>query len=101
MSRQLDEEREVRAAKRSAALMKALDYGIVGALQTQGIDLLGLSIRYDAFNCLLTIRADIGGVRSVCFVGSDSIANCYLKAESDASRDALKWRPDAFYVGIG
>lgn len=96
MSRQLDLEQEVRESKRRDALIKALDYGIVGALQTKGIELLGLSLKYDAFNCLLTIRAEKAGARCVAFVGSDSIINCFLKAESDASRGALKWKEDSF-----
>ena len=97
MSRQLDLEQEVRAAKRRDALVRALDYGIVGALESQGIELLGLSIRHRAFNCLLTIRADVGGDRQVAFVGSDSIINCFLKAESDASQGSLHWTIDKFY----
>lgn len=96
MSRQLDVESEVRESARRDALVKALDFGIVGALQSQGIELLGLSLKYDAFNCLLTIRADKDGARSVAFVGSDSIINCFLKAESDASRGSLRWKADSF-----
>lgn len=96
MSRQLDLEAEVRESARRDALVKALDFGIVGALSSQGIELLGLSIKYDAFNCLLTIRAAAAGEKKVAFVGSDSIINCFLKAESDASRNALKWKADSF-----
>lgn len=91
MSRQLDQEQEERTAKRSAALANALDYGIVGALDALGIELMGFSIKHDAWSCLLTIRADIGGKRHIAHVGSDSIANCFLRALSDARRDALKW----------
>lgn len=97
MSRQLDLKKELRESKRRDALVRALDFGIVGALQAQGIELLGLSLKYDAFNCLLTIRADCSGCRSVSFVGSDSIINCFLKAESDALRGALKWKEDSFH----
>lgn len=101
MTRQLDLEKEVRESKRRDALIRALDYGIVGALENQGIELIGISIKHDAFNCLLTLRADIGGSRQVCFVGSDSIVNCFLKAESDASRNELKWRSCRFKHSIG
>lgn len=97
MSRQLDIKREAREAKRRDALVKALDFGIVGALENQGIELRGISIKHDAWNCLLTLRADVGGVRSVCFVGSDSIINCFLKTERDAAGRELRWKEDGFF----
>lgn len=98
MSRQLDLQHEVRETKRRDELVKALDFGIVGALENQGVELLGLSLKHDAFNCLLTVRADVGGVRSVCFIGSDCIINAFLKLQADASRGALKWKEDLYYV---
>lgn len=97
MSRQLDTEVEQRETARREELVKALDFGIVGALQAQGIELLGFSFKYDAFNCLMTIKADIAGVRSVCFVGSDSIINCILKAQSEGRRATLRWREDRYH----
>ena len=96
MSRQLELDKEVRVAKKNQAIVNALEYGLPGALETQGIQLLGIAIKYDAYNCLMTIKADVGNTRSVCFVGSDSIANCFLKAVSDARNDALHWRPDKY-----
>lgn len=97
MSRQLEQQTEERTAKRSQAVVNALDYGIGGALESQGIELIGFAVKYDAFNCLITVKADIGGDRSVCFVGSDTIANCLLKVVSDARRDALNWRKDKYH----
>ncbi|MCK5292973.1 MAG: hypothetical protein KAR39_13265 [Thermoplasmata archaeon] len=98
MSRQLELEQEVRETAKRDALVKALEFGIVGSLQNQGIELRGIGIKHDAFNCLLTIRADVAGVRSVAFVGSDSIVNCILKADSEAARHALRWRPDQYHT---
>lgn len=98
MSRQSDKKKEERETRRRDALVRALDHGIVDALDLQGIHLLGLSIRHDAYSCLLTIRADIGGVRSVAFVGADSIINCYLKAHTDANSDSLTWTTDKYYA---
>lgn len=74
-----------------------LEFGLVGALEAQGIELLGFAFKYDAFNSLMTIKAILGGVHSVCFVGSDSVMNCFLKAYSEARRDALSWRPDKYH----
>lgn len=97
MSRQLDIKAEERETARRNQLVKVLEYGLVGSLESQGIELLGIAIKYDAFNCLLTLKADVGGVRSVAFVGSDTIINCFLKAGSEASRNTLKWREDRYY----
>lgn len=97
MSRQTDIKAEERETARRSALVKALDFGIVGGLESQGIELLGFAIKYDAFNCLLTIKAVVGGTRSVAFVGSDSIINCFLKAASDARNNALNWRADKYH----
>lgn len=96
MSRQLDSKIEARETGRRDALVKALEYGIVGSLESQGIELLGIAIKYDAFNCLLTVKAFFGGQQQVAFVGSDSIINCLLKLQSGARNDALKWRPDKY-----
>lgn len=97
MSRLLEVKREERTQAKQSALVKALEFGLVGSLENQGIELLGLALRYDPFNCLMTIKANVEGVRSVCFVGSDTFVNCILKADSEASRLALQWRPDKYH----
>lgn len=98
MSRQLDIDREVRETKRRDELVKALEFGIVGGLEHVGIDLVGLSIRYDTFNCLLTLKAEINDKRYVSFVGSDTMINCILKAYGDSACGALKWREDRYHT---
>lgn len=96
MSRQLDQKIEERETARRGALVKALDFGIVGALESQGIELLGFAFKYDDFNCLMTIKAVIGAKKSVAFIGSDTVINCILKCQSAARNDALKWRADQY-----
>lgn len=96
MSRQLELLQEERTRKYHSALANALDYGIVGMLQAQDIELLGMSIKHDAFYSLLTVKADIAGTRSVCFVGADSIANCFLKLVVYGRRDELNWQKDKY-----
>lgn len=96
MTRELDQEQELLEIARREQLVKALEYGIVGALENQGIQLLGFSMKYDAFNCLLTIRADVGGERQVCFVGSDSLMNCFIKAQAEGLNGRLLWRRDKY-----
>lgn len=97
MSRQLDLKREERETAKRDALVKALDYSFQGALESQGIELRGWAIKYDAFNCLMSIRADIAGERMIAFVGSDTIINCILKADSGARRNDLSWRKDKYH----
>lgn len=96
MSRQLEHAAEVKEANRNQAVVRALDYGFVGALEAQGIELLGFAFRYNAYDSLMTIKAVVGGQQQVCFVGSESLAGCILKAQSDARGDRLKWRPDKY-----
>lgn len=96
MTRHTEVKTEEAVTRKNAALAKALDHGIVGGLEVQGIQLLGLSIRHSAMDCLVTLRADVGGVRKVAFIGSDTIVNCFLKCYSDVARDRLHWRVDKF-----
>lgn len=96
MSRQLDAEGEERERRRRDTLIMVLEYGLVGALQAQDIEMLGFAFKYDAFNSLMTVKAVVGGVKSVAFVGSDSVMNCFLKAYSEAQRHDLRWRPDKY-----
>lgn len=98
MSRQLEQKQEEQQTARNNALVRALEYGIVGALEAQGIMLLGFSFKYDAFNCLMTIKADFGNNKQVCFVGSESVIGCILRAQSDARNDGLSWRPDKYHT---
>lgn len=97
MSRQLDEAGEEREKSRRLALIKALEYGLVRALENQGAMLRGFAIRYEEFNCLMTLRADINGIRHVSFIGSDTMMNCLIKADVTAAQNRLKWQPDKYF----
>lgn len=97
MSRQLEQKLEDRQAQRVAALVTALEYGIVGALESQGDIFLGFAIRYAETSCLLTIKGIVEGEHSVAFVGSDSMANCILKTAQDARNGRLRWRQDKYW----
>lgn len=96
MTRQLEQKQELRETARRDALIKSLEYGLVGALEHQGIQLLGFAIKYDEFSCLMTLRVIQGGSRAVAFVGSDTITNCILKADMEARHSRLKWRADKY-----
>lgn len=97
MSRQTEQTSEEREKARRVALVKALEFGLVQALLNQGAELQGFSIRYDEFSCLITLRADFNEVRHVCFLYSDSMMNCIIRASSAASVNRLNWQPDKYH----
>lgn len=98
MTRQLEIKKEARETARRLELVKALEFGIVGALESQGITMVGFAIKYDDFNCLLILKADIDDIRSIAFIGSDSIVNCILKTYQVARNGGLRWRPDQYHT---
>lgn len=96
MSRQLEQIQEEREMRRQGALVKALEYGLAGTLEGQGITLIGFAVIYDAYECLMTLKADIGGTRKVAFVGGGSVAECVLRALRAAQADRLRWKEDEY-----
>jgi hypothetical protein len=60
--------------------------------------MVGFSIKYEAFDCLLTLKADVAGIRSVSFVSSDTLLNVLLKTDSMAANHSLKWRADQYHT---
>lgn len=96
MSRQLDQELEVKQANRAQALMRALDYGLEGAVAHSGGVLLGFSVKYGHADVLMIIRATLAGRKQVAFVGSETFAGCVIKAVRDGQSDNLRWKPDKF-----
>lgn len=96
MSRQLEIIQEERATKRCAALTRALEYELPGILEMQGIVLSGFSMKYDAYESLMTIRAVIGGDSQKAFVGAGSPVDCILKAVQAAKAERLRWSKDKY-----
>lgn len=96
MSNQVEIGEMLVSSRKLEAVYRALDFELAGSIEAGGSILIGLSAKMSAWDCLLTIRAVQGGERVVCFVGSDSLANCFLKAVRDAQNDMLRWRADKF-----
>lgn len=96
MSRQLEIKQEERETKRRDAIFKALEYGIVGALEGQGATLRGFSIRYDTFTSQLTLRVDFEGKWFVAHISSDTMANCILATARNAHHGRLNWVRDKY-----
>lgn len=97
MTRHLDAEHEERESARRDQLIKAVEYGLVTALVNQGAELRGFSIRYEDYDCLLTVRADLNGIRHVAFINSDTIMNCIIRASSAAAGNRLSWQRDKYF----
>lgn len=100
MTRQLDKKKEEKEARRRVALVKALEFELADNLDLAGITLLGFAVKWDAFECLMTVKADIGGVRHVAFVGSDSVINAIIKATVAAKYDRLRWKEDVYKPSV-
>lgn len=99
MTRQLDLKRELRETARRDTLVRALEFGIVGALANQGWETRGFGIKYHDLDCLLTIRVERDGKWFRAFVGSDTIMNCFIKAERQALANTLSWARDKYQKG--
>lgn len=97
MSRQLEQKQEEKTSARRDAVIRSLEYGFAGALESQGIELVGFAIKYAPHNCLMTIKGEFQSKRHVAFVGAESIIGCILKAQWEASHSRLSWRLDQYH----
>lgn len=96
MSRQLEAKVEQRQQKRDQAVIRALEFELVGSIESLGLEFLGFAIKYDAWECLMTLKVRAGGEKRVCFVGADSLTACVLKAVGMAQSDRLRWKVDVW-----
>lgn len=96
MSRQLEVARELRESKRRDALVRALEFELEGTLKSQGIQLTGFAARFDAWECLITLKAEVGGGRQVSFCGASTFIEAILKATDAAKYDRLRWKEDVY-----
>ena len=96
MTRHLDAVTEERQARKHHAVVRALEFELVGVIASKGGELLGFSVRIAEWETLMTLRAVIDGERQVAFVGSDDLVNCILKAVRAAQRDKLAWQADKY-----
>jgi len=94
MSRQLDGDREARAARRRDRVLVAVNGGLYNGVSRAGGILLGFSVKLDEFDCLLTLRAEFPAGRMVSFVGGYDLADVLQKAAKGAAGDGLRWRED-------
>ena len=83
--------------ERETALM-ALYGGLSDSVSYGGGDLHGLSMKFNAVECLMTLRADFPGGPMVAFIGGEDMASTFCKAMREAKGERLSWRED-YYGG--
>ncbi len=82
--------------RRSVRLQRILSGGLDGAVRRMGGELVGLSIKTENGDCLITLRLAMPAGRMVAFVGGFDMAECFLKAYREANSDKLKLKPDRY-----
>lgn len=89
---------EARKEKKLIAIGRVCEGGLIGAVKHAGGELIGLSVKLNQYDCLLTLRAVLPAGRMVAFIGADTLATALLKAAREARSDDLNWREDRFKV---
>lgn len=96
MSRQLEILLEERATARNASIIKAVEYELSGSVGHTGGTLVGLAIKFEDFECLLTLKATFEGKRMVAFIVADDFGTGLLRAVRAAYSNKLRWRADRY-----
>lgn len=96
MTRQLEQEVEERTKREHNAVLHAVYGGLDRAIQSTGGTLVGFSVKLSGGDCLITLRANIGEVPSIAFVGSEDFPAALRKIVREAHTGQLSWRPDRY-----
>lgn len=87
---------ESRHAKERQDALMSMYGGLYDAISLSGGELYGISLKFNAVECLMTLRGQFSSGPMVSFVGSEDIAGCFCKAMREASGERLHWRDDHF-----
>lgn len=96
MTRQADVVSEERTKREHLALIKAMEYDLVGSVAHSGGVLTGFSVKIGEWETLVTLRAVVAGRPQIAFVGGDSLTSTILKCVRQAKQDKLRWRADRY-----
>lgn len=96
MSRQSDVKAEERETARRLEVIRALDFGLAGAIEFHGGELRGFSMKYNDFDCMLTLKASFEGKWFVSFVSSETMIGCILSTQRKAAHNAIEWTADKY-----
>ena len=70
--------------------------GLVDSVTQEGGELVGLSMKLEFGECLLTLRARFPAGYMIAFVGAEDIPGCLVKATRDSGKGRLAWRLDKY-----
>jgi hypothetical protein len=90
----LEQASEERQRKRHDRIAYAVEFGLEKAYGECQVEIHGFSVKCSGNDYLMTLRAEVDGVRVIRFVGGDSIGGCFLKAVREATGDREAWRVD-------
>ena len=94
MSRQLEQAIEEKSARRHLAILKAVEYDLERSVAESGGHLTGLGVKLTGGDCLITLRANLGGEAKVSFVGAGDFGDALIKAVREIRSGKLRWRED-------
>ena len=94
MSRQLEQKIELRRKRLDKQTLSAVNGGLEDAIGRAGGVLVGLSVKLDEYECLVTLRAVFPAGSQVAFVGGEDLGSALRKAVREGKADALGWRED-------
>lgn len=86
----------LKADRRRVHVTRLCDGGLLDDVERAGGELLGMSVRWRGYDCLVTLRARFPAGSMVAFVGGETLGGCLVKAAREARGDALKWRVDRY-----
>lgn len=97
MSRQLEQGRELRQQKLDREVLFALETGVQDALSHAGADLVGLAVKFNGGDVLMTVKVVLAGRRQIAFVGAEDWPGAIRKLCREANADKLTWRADKYH----
>lgn len=96
MSRLADIKAEEKEAARQEEVIRVLEFSLAGAIEFNGGELRGFSMRYFPFDCMLTLKASFEGKWFVAFISGESMINCILGAQRQAAHGTILWIADKY-----
>lgn len=84
-----------RTARRSE-IVKAMEYGLEGAVESLGGKLHGFSVRNTQGDLLMTLRVEFDTGFMVGFVGAGDLGSLVVKAVRELRQNKVRFKPDTY-----
>ena len=93
----MDRLTETQGAKDDGEILDfMLNGGMSAKIHDSGGAFRGISLRQNAADVLMVVRADFDGQAMVAFVGAATMGQAVIKLEDSLFSDVLRWRVDRF-----